>query len=52
MLRRKPKVCFIYLDGIIDRNPEQKAVVRYFTREELETGYEQFLDKYSEFVWD
>lgn len=52
MLRRKPKVCFIYLDGILERNPEQKAIVRYFTREELETGYEQFLDKYSEFVWE
>jgi hypothetical protein len=52
MLRRKPKVCFIYLDGILDRNPEQKAVVRYFTKEELEIGYEDFLDKYSEFVWE
>ncbi len=52
MLRRKPKVCFIYLDGIIERNPEQKAIVRYFTKSELESGYDQFLDKYSEFVWE
>lgn len=51
MLRRKPKVCFVYLDGISDRNPEQKAVVRYFTTEELKRGYEDFLDKYSEFNW-
>jgi len=52
MLNRKPKVCFIYLDGILDRNPEQKAVVKYFTMEELEKGYEDFLDKYSEFSWE
>ena len=52
MLNRKPKVCFIYLDGIVDRNPEQKAIVKYFTQEELEKGYEDFLDKYSEFSWE
>jgi hypothetical protein len=51
MLRRKPKVCFIYLDSIIDRNPDQEAVVRYFTHYELEKGYEDFLDHYSEFKW-
>jgi hypothetical protein len=51
MLRRKPKVGFVYLDGIIDRNPKQNAVVRYFTTGELEAGYDQFLDKYSEFIW-
>jgi hypothetical protein len=51
VLRRKPQVCFIYLDSIINRNPEQKAVIRYFTKTELEEGYDMFLDKYSEFKW-
>lgn len=52
MLRRKPKVCFIYLDGILDRNPNQEAIIKYFTVYELEKGYEDFLDKYSEFLWE
>lgn len=51
-LRRKPKVCFIYLDSILDRNPDQEAVVRYFTKYDLEKGYEDFLDHYSEFKWE
>lgn len=52
MLRRKPKVCFVYLDSIIDRNPSQQATVRYFTTEELEAGYESFLDCYMDFKWE
>lgn len=47
-LRKRPKVCFIYLDGILDRNPEQKAIVHYFEKQELEEGYEEFLNKYVE----
>ncbi len=49
-LRRKPQVCFVYLDSIINRNPEQKAHVRYFTISELEKGYDDFLDLYAEHV--
>ena len=48
-LKRKPKVMFVYLDSIIDRNPEQLAVVREFTNYELEKGYEEFLDLYTDF---
>lgn len=51
MLKRRPQVCFIYLDSILERNPEQKAIVKYFTKYELEKGYEDLLDKYAEFVW-
>lgn len=50
-LNRRPKVMFVYLDGIIDRNPEQKAIVKIFTQEELEKGYEDFLDCYVEFQY-
>jgi len=50
-LRRKPKVIFVYLDSIIDRNPEQKATIRIFTKEELEEGYNTFLDYYVEFEY-
>lgn len=49
-LRRKPQVCFVYLDSIINRNPEQKAHVRYFTISELEKGYDDFLDLYAEYM--
>ena len=48
-LNRKPKVAFIYLDGIIDRNPSQLANIHYFSEDELEAGYEIFLDKYVDF---
>lgn len=51
VLRRKPKVIFVYLDSIIDRNPEQKATIRIFTKEELEEGYNTFLDYYVEFEY-
>jgi len=51
MLRRKPQVLFVYLDGILDRNPEQKAVLRYFTQAELQKGYDEFLDRYAVFKW-
>ena len=50
-LNRRPKVMFVYLDGILDRNPEQKAIVKIFTQEELEKGYEDFLDCYVEFQY-
>lgn len=50
-LRRKPNVIFVYLDSIIDRNPEQKATIRIFTKEELEEGYNTFLDYYVEFEY-
>lgn len=48
-LKKKPKVMFIYLDSILDRNPEQLAIVRKFTNYELEKGYEDFLDLYIDF---
>ena len=48
-LNRKPKVAFIYLDGIIDRNPSQLANIQYFSESDLEAGYEIFLDKYVDF---
>jgi hypothetical protein len=51
MLRRKPQVLFVYLDGILERNPEQKAVLRYFTQSELQKGYDEFLDRYATFKW-
>ena len=47
-LKRKTDVCFVYLDGIVDRNPGQTATIRYFTEDELTEGYEKFLDKYVE----
>jgi len=50
-LRRRPQVLFVYLDGILERNPEQKAVLRYFTQAELEKGYDEFLDRYAVFKW-
>jgi hypothetical protein len=50
-LRRKPKVMFIYLDSIIDRNPEQLPVVKIFSQEELENGYDLFMDDYIDFEY-
>ena len=50
-LRRKPNVIFVYLDSIIDRNPEQKATIRIFSKDELEEGYNTFLDYYVEFEY-
>ncbi len=52
MLKRKPKVCFIYLDSIIDRNPEQQATIKYFTEKELKDGYDTFLERYMDFRWE
>jgi len=50
-LRRKPNVIFVYLDSIVDRNPEQKATIKIFNKEELEEGYNTFLDYYVEFEY-
>jgi hypothetical protein len=50
-LRRKPKVMFIYLDSIIGRNPEQLPVVKIFSQEELENGYDLFMDDYIDFEY-
>lgn len=48
-LREQPQVAFVYLDSFLDRNPDQKAVLKYFTASELKTGYEEFLNDYIEF---
>ena len=51
-LDREPScVKFIYLDGIVNRNPEQKAWVRTYEKDQLEEYYNDFLDKHVNFVW-
>lgn len=45
-LNRKPDVLFIYLDGIIGRNPEQLPTLKYFVYSELEKGYDEFINRY------
>lgn len=52
-LNRKPDVCFVSLDSILDRNPSQQASLKYFAEYELEKGWEKFLDLYTEFTgWE
>jgi hypothetical protein len=51
-LDRVPQeVSFVYLDGIVDRNPEQKAWVRTYEKDQLEEYYATFLDRYINFCW-
>lgn len=46
---REPNVMFVYLDGIVDRNPEQVATIKRYDKKELETAYDDFLDCYVDF---
>lgn len=51
-LKEEPEQsALVYLDSIIDRNPDQEGHVIIHKKPELKEYYNKFLDYYSEFQW-
>lgn len=50
-LGREPEqVMYVYLDSIVERNPEQKASIRVFDKDELDAGFDLFKEKYLDYI--
>ena len=48
--RQPERVMYVYLDSIVERNPSQKATILNYYEDELLDGWEQFKNRYINYV--